>query len=239
MRAGGAMLADVLAHVSKHIKAGITTAQLSRLADRRLKELGGQPAFLNYGGFPDVMCVSINDAVVHGIPDDKTVLKDGDVISLDFGVKHQGLITDAAITQIVGKPLSSRDPEMVAATQQALDAAIKAVKAGVTTGDIGAAIESVLDEHRLGIVRDLVGHGVGDHLHEGPNIPNYGKPGTGFRLQAGMTIAIEPMTTLGNYHVRLDSDGWTVRTRDGSRSAHFEHTVVVTEKGAEILTAQA
>lgn len=237
MREGGAMLSAVLKHAVSALSEGMTTAELSRLAATELKRLGGEPAFLGYQGYPDVLCVSLNDAVVHGIPDEKIKIRAGDIVSLDFGVKWQGLITDAAVSVIVGTPRSSRHQELVAGTQEALSAAIKAVHAGAYVGDISAAAQSVLERHGLGIVRDLVGHGVGDELHEAPNIPNFGKAKTGLALEAGMTIAIEPMATLGNGTVEIDSDGWTVRTRDGAIAAHFEHTLVVSERGAEVLTA--
>jgi methionyl aminopeptidase len=237
MRQGGAMLATVLKKTGEALQPGISTAALAAIAEAELKRLGGEPAFLGYGGFPDVLCVSLNDAVVHGIPDRAEIIKSGDIVSLDFGVRWQNLITDGARTFIVGKPRSEREQELVTATQAALHAGIAAVRAGRRVGDVSAAVQQVLERHGLGIVRDLVGHGVGDELHEAPNIANFGHAGTGMVLESGMTVAIEPMATLGRETVRVDHDGWTVRTRDGSRSAHFEDTVAVTEKGAIVLTA--
>lgn len=236
MREGGAMLATVLSALRSAAVAGVTTRELAELARRELLKLGGQPAFEGFHGYPDVLCVSLNDAIVHGIPDE-TQLRTGDILSLDFGVRYQGLITDAAISLIVDRPRARREAELVAMTEAALHAGIDTVRAGSHVGDIGAAVEAALHEAGFGIVRELVGHGVGEELHEAPNIPNYGRPGEGMKLQAGMTVAIEPMATLGGHHVRLDRDGWTVRTRDGTRAAHFEHTIVVTETGADILTS--
>lgn len=230
------MLAAVLSLLKAQITAGMSTQDLADLAASELKRLGGKPAFLGYQGFPSVICISVNDQVVHGIPSATRILKDGDLVGLDFGVNYKGMITDAAVSVIIGKSGDTKAKQLLTATEQALQAGIGAVKHGATTGDIGAAVQKVLDKGHYGIVRDLVGHGVGHDVHEDPNIPNYGKAGTGFRLQAGMTIAIEPMATLGTDRVYIDPDGWTIRTRDGSLSAHFEHTVLVTKDGAEVLT---
>lgn len=234
MRQSGQMLATVLAVVSKAITPGITTNELDTIAAKELEKLGGKPAFLGQYGFPAVICISLNDEVVHGIPG-KQVIKNGDIVSFDFGVTYQGMITDAARSVLVG-PHNKAKQNLIDGTLESLDAGIAAVKNGVQVGDISAAVQAVLDEYGYGIVRDLVGHGVGHELHEEPNIPNYGKSGTGPALSAGMTIAIEPMTTLGSYKVYTASDGWTIATRDGSLSAHFEDTVLITETGAEILT---
>ncbi|OGL29589.1 type I methionyl aminopeptidase [Candidatus Saccharibacteria bacterium RIFCSPHIGHO2_02_FULL_47_12] len=236
MKEGGRMLATVLDQLEKNLAPGMNTKELANQAAKELKSLGGKPAFLGYEGYPDVLCVSVNDEVVHGIPKTSKIIKEGDIVGLDFGVLHKGLITDGARSLIAGSSASKADKQLVAATKQALDAAIDAVRDGARVGDIAAAAQAVLEKHGLGIVRDLVGHGVGDHLHEEPNIPNFGSKNTGPMLKAGMTIAIEPMATLGGYHVFMAEDGWTVCTRDGSRSAHFEHTVLVTRDGAEILT---
>lgn len=235
MRVSGKMLANILEFLRPKVQPGISTKQLAELAAAELRVLGGEAAFLGYQGFRDVICISVNDEVVHGIPSDK-LIKDGDIVGLDFGVNYRGMITDAAISVIAGKPLKSAHRRLVEVTSQALDAGIGVVRDGVRTGDIGAAVEAVLKAQKYGIVRDLVGHGVGHQLHEDPNIPNYGRPNTGPWLQAGMTIAIEPMATLGTDRVYLSDDHWTVLTYDGSRSAHFEHTVLITDDGAEILT---
>ncbi len=234
MRESGRMLATVLQVVQKAIAPGITTKELDTIAAKELERLGGKPAFLGYYGFPGVICISLNDEVVHGIPG-KQVVKNGDIISFDFGVSYNGMITDAARTILVG-PHNKAKQNLIDGTLESLDAGIAAVKDGAHVGDISAHVQAVLDTYGYGIVRDLVGHGVGHALHEEPNIPNYGRAGTGPTLQAGMTIAIEPMSTLGSYKVYTADDGWTIATRDGSLAAHFEDTILVTDKGAEILT---
>lgn len=238
MRESGAMLGTVLKHLRKMAEVGMTTQALSDAAGSELKKLGGTPAFLHYQGFPEPLCVSVNDEVVHGIPDTSRVLQDGDIVSMDFGVNYRDMITDAATSLIVGSARPA-DTKLLRQTEKSLHAGIAQLKDGVRVGDIAHAVQTVLDKAGYGIVRELVGHGVGHHVHEDPNIPNYGKPGTGPRLQAGMTIAIEPMATIGDYRVTVDGDGWTVRTRDGSRSAHFEHTVLITASGAEVLTTSS
>lgn len=236
IRVSGKMLAQVLELLTKQIASGMTTRDLDDMAARELRALGGQPAFLGYQGFPNVLCVSVNDEVVHGIPNAHRVLKSGDIVGMDFGVNYNGMITDAAVSVIVGSPLSARDKELVQVTKQALEAGIAVVKGGVRTGDIGHAVEQVLKAHNFGVVKDLVGHGVGHHVHEEPNVPNYGLKGSGQILKSGMTIAIEPMATQGTDKVYIDRDEWTVKTADRSRSAHFEHTVLITDDGYEILT---
>ena len=183
-----------------------------------------------------MLCVSVNSEVVHGIPSSSKVIKDGDIVSLDFGVVYKGMITDGAISTIAGHG-DKKSQRLIDATKRALYAGVSVVKDGAAIGDIAAAVQAVLEEGQYGIVRDLVGHGVGHELHEEPSIPNYGRKGQGRHLKAGMTIAIEPMATLGDYRVYIKNDGWTVATWDGSLSGHFEHTVLVTKNGAEILTA--
>lgn len=236
MRHSGQMLAQVLSILKSRVEPGISTKELADIAATELKSLGGKPAFLGYFGFPDVLCTSVNDEVVHGIPSAKKVLANGDIIGLDFGVNFGGMITDAAISVVVGKTSDQRLVDMLEDTRKSLYEGISKVKNGAHIGDISHAIEAYLGKRRLGIVRDLVGHGVGHELHEEPNIPNYGRKGTGLGLVTGMTIAIEPMTTLGGHEVYTDSDNWTIKTKDGSFSAHFEHTVLVTENGSEVLT---
>lgn len=236
MKKGGQILAAVLSRLEKEVKPGVTTKDLANIAAKELKKLGGQPAFLGYQGFPDVLCVSVNNEVVHGIPSRSKAIKDGDIVSLDFGVVYKGMITDGAISTIAGRA-DKKSQRLIDTTKKALDAGISAVKDGAAIGDIAAAVQAVLDKGQYGIVRDLVGHGVGHELHEEPSIPNYGRRGQGRHLKAGMTIAIEPMATLGDYHVFIKNDGWTVETWDGSLAGHFEHTVLVTKTGAEILTA--
>ena len=235
MRISGHMLASVLEVLRREVKAGLTTKDLADLARQELDGLGGKPAFLGYQGFPDVICISVNDEVVHGIPGDR-VLANGDVVGLDFGVNYRGMITDAAISVIVGGKGDEKVKKLVRDTEAAMLAGLETLHDGVKVGDIGAAVEKVLNKGGYGIVRDLVGHGVGHNVHEEPNIPNYGRAGTGPLLRAGMTVAIEPMATLGTDDVVIANDQWTVQTRDGSLSAHFEHTVLITEDSYEILT---
>lgn len=214
----------------------MSTKDLAEIAKTELRALGGTPSFLGYEGFPDVLCVSVNDEVVHGIPRAGKLIREGDIVSMDFGVTYQGMIADAAVTVIAGKPIDSSHLTLVRDTKRALEAGMSVLEAGVRTGDIAAKVQHILDKGGYGIVRDLVGHGVGHRLHEEPNIPNYGSAGTGPVLKAGMTIAIEPMATLGGHEVYVDSDGWTVKTVDQSWAAHFEHTVLISESGFEVLT---
>lgn len=242
IRKSGRILAEILDIIEQKAVAGMTSRQVDELCRRELKRLGGKPVFVGVSGgpgvqdFPATICISINDAVVHGIPDD-TVFQDGDIVGFDFGVDYQGMITDAARTIIIGgSPRTKAEQRLVLETKRSLDAGISIVKAGARTGDIGATVQAVLDASSLGIVRELVGHGVGHDLHEPPEIPNYGYKGSGSLLREGMTIAIEPMATLGEWRIRIDEDGWTIRTIDGSQSAHFEDTILVTADGAEILT---
>jgi methionyl aminopeptidase len=236
MRESGHMLASVLQILFERTEAGMSTKDLADIAAAELRALGGIGSFLGYQGFPDVLCVSINDEVVHGIPNPKRIVNNGDILSLDFGVTYKGMVTDSARSFIIGRPTQRRHQELVERTEQSLIAGIGAVHDQVRTGDIGAAVQAVLDKFHYGIVRDLVGHGVGHELHEDPNIPNYGRANTVPWLQQGMTIAIEPMATLGTDRVYVADDGWTILTSDGSWAAHFEHTVLITEDGAEIIT---
>lgn len=236
MRDSGRMLATVLQRLSEKVEPGVSTKQVAEWAAAELQPLGGEPAFKGYQGFPDVICISVNDEVVHGIPKANKIIADGDIVSLDFGVRYQGMITDAAISLIAGRAKQNRHLKLIEHTKTALQIGIDQLHDQVRTGDIGAAIETYLKKYKYGIVHDLVGHGVGHQLHEDPNIPNFGRPGSGPWLSQGMTIAVEPMVTLGTDHVHLAPDGWTVLTADGSWAAHFEHTVLITADGAEILT---
>jgi methionyl aminopeptidase len=236
MRVSGRMLAAVLHKLRQQLQVGMSTQDLDDIAVRELAALGGEPAFKGYQDFPKSLCVSVNDEVVHGIPCAAKIINEGDIVGLDFGVNYKGMITDAAVSVIAGQPKTKGDIQLLKDTENALMTGIAAVHDKVRTGDIGFAIEESLKNHRYGIVRDLVGHGVGHTVHEDPNIPNYGRPNTGPWLDAGMTIAIEPMVTLGGDAVYIAPDGWTVLTRDGARAAHFEHTVLITDTGAEILT---
>jgi methionyl aminopeptidase len=235
MRESGQMLAAVLKEIKRVVEPGMSGLDVSELVRRELKGFDASASFLGYQGFPDVICISVNDEVVHGIPN-KTPFKEGDLIGFDFGVTFKGMITDSAFSMCLGKATKSQQ-RLLKTTERAMYAGIEQLKGGVRVGDIAAAIQKVLDTGQLGVIRELVGHGVGHFVHEDPNIPNYGVSGTGHILAAGMTIAIEPMATLGDYRVKVDSDGWTIRTVDSSLAAHFEHTILITQDGYDILTA--
>lgn len=230
------MLATVLNVLAKKISAGMSTKELANIAKAELRALGGQPAFLGFNGFPDVLCVSVNDEVVHGIPSNDKIIYDNDIVSLDFGVRYKGMVTDSARSLIIGKG-TEQTRKLLQLTEAAMYSGIEVLRDGVRVGAVGNAVEAVLSKGKYGIVRELVGHGVGHELHEDPNIPNYGQPNSGPILEAGMTVAIEPMATLGKEPVFVADDDWTVLTRDGSWAAHFEHTVLITDTGYEILTA--
>ncbi|MBI3963568.1 MAG: type I methionyl aminopeptidase [Candidatus Kerfeldbacteria bacterium] len=238
MRRGGHRLATLLHALAADVRPGMTTAALDRRARSLLAEHSDTPAFLGYRGYPAVLCTSRNAEVVHGIPRDDTVIRSGDILSLDFGIITDGWYSDMAVTIPVGA-VSSADQALIDATRDALAAAIRIVRPGVHIGDIGATVQALVEGRGFGVVRDLVGHGIGRELHEDPQIPNVGVAGQGSVLRAGMAIAIEPMVTAGGYAVRFLDDGWTVVTTDGSRAAHFEHTVLVTRDGGEILTSEA
>ena len=241
LRKGGKVIADILRKVAKRVKPGITTGELNDYAHDLITKLGHKPAFLNYQPhgqdfpYPASLITSVNAEVVHGIPG-KKVLKEGDIIALDLGLNYEGVILDHAITVPVGGITTPKDKELMAVTEEALYKGIEAIKPGATVGDIGYAIESYVKPYKLGIVRVLSGHGVGREVHEDPYVPNYGRPGKGAKLVPGMVIAIEPMITRGSEEVVTMRDGYTLKTADNSRSAHFEHTVLITEKGAEVLT---
>lgn len=217
------------------IKPGITTMELDTTAYSFYKKHGATPNFLNYNGFPGTICASVNDEVVHGIPSRHRVLKDGDIVSIDMGCILDGWHSDAARTFAVGK-ISDEAQRLIDVTKQSFFEGIAKVMHGVKLGDVSSTIQNYIESNGFGVVRDLVGHGVGRELHEEPEVPNFGKAGRGIRLAAGMTLAIEPMVTAGNYHVNVLDDDWTVVTRDGSLAAHYENTIVVTREGCEILT---
>lgn len=235
MRESGRMLATVLQLIKREVKAGMTPKNVSMLAGQELDRLGGTPTFKGFEGYPDIICISNNNEVQHSIPND-TPFQDGDIINFDFGVTYRGMVTDAGISICIGGNPDAAGKRLLEGTERALYAGLDAVKDGCRVGDISAAVEKVLRAHDLGIVRELVGHGVGHEMHEDPEIPNYGHAGTGPVLKAGQTIAIEPITTLGDHRIFQAHDGWTLLTVDGSRSAQFEHTVLVTRTGHEILT---
>ncbi len=235
MRQACLICSEVLQLLKKTVSSGMTTKQLADIADKELRKRGGKPSFLGYSGFPEVICISVNDEVVHGIPNRRKIIKAGDIVSLDLGVTYEGMIVDSAISVLV----ESQDREklkLINTTAESLKNGLKAVKDKCSTGDIGHNVEQILNRNKYGVVRELVGHGVGHNVHEEPNIPNYGRRGVGDRLKAGMTIAVEPMATQGSERVYIDTDGWTVKTEDSSLSAHFEQTVLITSSGCEILT---
>lgn len=235
MRKSGRILAAVLELMRQEAAPGRTPTEMSALAAAELKRLGGEPAFKGFFGYPDIICISVNEQVQHSIPNDRPFEK-GDVVNFDFGVRYKGMITDAGITVCISDAFTPATKRLVQGTERALEEGIKAIRAGVRVGDISATIERTLRKYKLGIVRELVGHGVGHELHEEPEIPNYGRAGMGPVLRAGTTIAIEPITTLGHPGITEASDHWTLYTIDGSWSAQFEHTVLVTATGCEVLT---
>jgi methionyl aminopeptidase len=236
MRRAGQVVREVLELLRKNVKPGATTLDLEKIAADRLAELGVKAAFKGYHGYPCVLCASVNSEVVHGIPSAKRVLKDGDIVSLDFGVFVDGYCGDAAITVPVGEKVDPETVRLLKVTEASLQAAIKVVRPGATLGDVGAAVQGVVEAEGFSVVRDFVGHGIGVHMHEDPQVPNFGQAGRGMKLRAGMVIAIEPMVNAGKPDVVVLGDGWTAVTADGSMSAHFEHSVAVTANGARVLT---
>ena len=235
MREAGAIVGDILAVLQGLVRPGMSTGEIDQISRQELKKRGAKPAFLNYHGFPGVICVSINHEVVHGIPSDARKLNNGDIVGLDFGAVVDRFFGDSAVTVGVGT-ISPEAKKLIDTTRESMMKGIGAVKAGGRIGDIGAAIQAHAEGAGYGVVREFVGHGIGRALHEEPPVPNYGKAGTGPRLKAGMTLAIEPMVNAGGPEVETLADGWTAVTKDRKLSAHFEHSVAVTEKGYEILT---
>ncbi len=236
MRAAGKVTAAVLKLMTEMVRPGISTLELDSAAERTIRSFGATPLFLGYYGFPGSICASVNEEVVHGIPKKDRILKSGDIISIDTGARLDGFCSDAAVTLGVGK-VSDEAQRLMDVTKKSLYKAIGQVKAGRRLGDVQHAVEAFAKLHNVGVVRDYCGHGIGRNMHEEPSIPNFGTPGTGPVLEAGMVLAIEPMLTAGSFRVRELEDGWTVVTRDGSYAAHFEHTVAVTANGSEIFTA--
>jgi len=229
-----ALVARVLKELAAAVRPGVTTRQLDELAERRLREAGAEPAFKGYHGYPATICASVNEQVVHGIPNDRPMVE-GDIVSIDMGAKLDGFFGDSAVTVPVGR-ITAEAARLLDVTRTALDRAVATVKAGARVSDIGAAVQSYVEAHGFSVVREFVGHGIGTALHEEPQIPNYGTAGRGPRLQEGMALAIEPMVNAGKPAVKVLGDGWTAVTKDRTLSAHFEHTVVVTEDGCRILT---
>jgi len=236
MRAANALVAQVLWDLAAMVEPGVSTADLDAAAEKNVRAAGAEPAFKGYRGYPATLCASVNDQVVHGIPSKKP-LASGDIVSLDMGVKLNGFFGDSAITVPVGE-VDADVRKLLRVTQEALENGIAQVRIGSRISDIGHAIQKHVEAHGFSVVREFVGHGIGAALHEEPQIANYGDPGRGPRLAEGMTLAIEPMVNMGKPSVRVLADGWTAVTRDGSLSAHFEHTVAVTADGPWVLTAR-
>jgi methionyl aminopeptidase len=236
MRRSGGVVRDILETVRGHVKAGATTLDLEKAAEAKMKELGAVSAFKGSRGFPCGLCTSLNEDVVHGIPSKERVLRDGDIVSIDCGVVVDGYYGDSAITVAVGNEISPQAKRLLDVTKASLHNAIAVVKPGATLGDIGAAVQEVVEADGFSVVRDFVGHGIGTHMHEDPQVPNYGRRGQGTKLRPGMVLAIEPMVNIGGPNVQVLKDGWTAVTEDGSLSAHFEHTVAVTQQGVVVLT---
>jgi methionyl aminopeptidase len=238
MRAASQLVAAVLSELEAAVAPGVTTADLDRLAERLVRDGGAVPAFKGYRGFPATLCASVNDEVIHGIPSASRKLNEGDVISLDVGVKLNGYFGDSAVSVPVGKVPEST-LKLLRVTEQALERAIAQVKVGGRLSDIGHAVQSHVESNGYSIVREFVGHGIGERLHEDPQIPNYGEPGRGPKLAEGMVLAIEPMVAMGRPDTKVLADGWTAVTKDGSLAAHFEHTVAVAADGPIVMTARA
>lgn len=236
MREGGKILATIFEGLKLQIVPGISEKELDTWVDKEIMRRGAIATYKTPEvNFPAAICISVNEQIVHGIPTDYRLQK-GDIVSFDLVITYEGMKTDSAFTTVVGGEPNGVQKHLLNATERSLYAGIDAIKGPVRVGDIGAAVEKVLKDAKLGIIRVLVGHGVGHEMHQPPEVPNYGKKGTGAFLSVGDTIAIEPMATLGGERIKQDDDGWTISTRDGSLAAHFEHTVLITKDGAEILT---
>ena len=235
MRLGGKIASRILNYLKNQVKEGVTTAYLDKMAEKLIIEAGAKPSFKGYQNYPGSICISVNEEVVHGIPSNR-VLKNGDVVGLDLGVYYQGFHTDTALTCVVGDEISPEIKKLLDVTLKSLFEGIKLCQPGVHLGDVQNAIQKTVEKVGFSVIRDLVGHGVGRALQEAPPIPNYGQYGTGPILEEGMTLAIEPMVAMGDWHVKILSDHWTVVTSDKSLSAHFVHTIAITKDGAEILT---
>lgn len=235
MREAGKITKNVLDLIGREIKAGMTTAEINAIAHNYIISCGATPSFLGYNGFPASTCISVDDVVVHGIPSRDVVIKKGQIVSVDVGVIYNGWQGDAARTFMIG-PVSSEKEKLVKVTEECFFKAIENLRDGTPLGDIGYAVQSHAEANGFSSVRALVGHGIGQNMHEDPSVPNYGRKGTGIRLKKGMVIAIEPMINAGTYKVKFMDDGWTVRTLDGKPSAHYENTVAITDSGVELLT---
>jgi methionyl aminopeptidase len=237
MREAGRLVGEVLAELTTKVTPGVTTAELDELAEKRIRQAGAIPAFKGYHGYPATICASVNDEVIHGIPSGRRILNEGEIVSIDVGASLDGYYGDSAITLPVGQ-VSEEAARLLRVTEEALYKAIERVKVGGRVSDIGHAVQQHVEAYGFSVVREFVGHGIGQRMHEEPQVPNYGEPGRGPRLAEGMVLAIEPMVNAGKPAVKVLADGWTAVTRDGSLSAHFEHTVAVTAQGPRILTAR-
>ena len=237
MREAGRLVGEVLTELAAHVAPGVTTADLDELAEKRIRKAGATPAFKGYHGYPATICASVNEEVIHGIPSGRRMLNEGDVISIDVGAELDGYFGDSAITLPVGQ-VSEEAATLLRVTDESLYKAIETVKLGGRISDIGHAVQRHVESYGFSVVREFVGHGIGQKMHEEPQVPNYGEPGRGPRLTEGMVLAIEPMVNAGKPAVKVLVDGWTAVTRDGRLSAHFEHTVAVTADGPWILTAR-
>lgn len=237
MRRSGKIVRTVLDELKAMVGPGVSTMDLERHAERRVRELGAKPAFKGYHDYPCVLCTSVNNEIVHGIPSEKRRLKEGDIVSIDCGVVLEGYYGDAAITVAVGANIAPTAQKLLQVTEASLARAIEKMRIGNTVGDVGAAVQEVVEANGFSVVRDFVGHGIGTKLHEDPQVPNFGTPGHGARLREGMVLAIEPMVNAGKPGARVLEDNWTAVTEDGSISAHFEHCVAVTKDGPLVLTA--
>lgn len=235
MREANIIVRDLLKYIEEHIKPGISTLELDKLSYEFITSRGAKPSFLGYEGFPGSICASIDDVVVHGIPNKKIILKEGQIIGVDVGATIHGFHGDAARTFAVGK-ISPEKQRLVDVTRECFFKGISVLKDGVRLGDLSHTIQQHAESNGYSVVRELVGHGIGRHMHEDPSVPNYGVAGHGLKLRRNMTIAIEPMINMGKRDITMDDDGWTIRTRDGLPSAHYENTVLITENGVEILT---
>ncbi len=238
MRVAGSIVAETIDTVLAAVEPGVSTADLDVVAEAFIRERKATPSFKGYRGFPASICASLNEEVVHGIPSPKRILKEGDVLSLDFGAIWDGYHADSAVTVFVGEPPSAEAEKLVRVTEEALEAGISQIRPAGRLSDISHAVQQVVEGAGFSVVREYVGHGVGRSLHEDPQIPNYGLPGRGPELRPGLVVAVEPMVTMGDWKTRVLADDWTVVTADRSLAAHFEHTIAVTEDGREVLTAR-
>jgi methionyl aminopeptidase len=233
-RASNRIVAEVLSKLSEKVRPGVKTKELDKLAEEIAEKRGAKPAFKGYRGYPHALCISVNEVVVHGMPSER-ILEEGDILGLDFGIYYHGFFGDSAVTLPVGK-ISEKAARLINVTRESLYAGIEQAREGNRLGDISAAVQSAVEGAGYSVVRDFVGHGIGKNLHEDPQIPNFGQKGRGIELKKGMILAIEPMVNEGKYKVQVLPDGWTVVTKDGSLSAHFEHSVAITDNGPDILS---